>query len=622
MTSFRFIAVTFGALIIAGSSSIGFCADPPVDGQKDCLPETDPNSPRKTKLEGEDTSSTLVVHSDVDKDGDPDVLECWFRGKRVRFLDENDNMTNNDIMGDLAGDCMQVDRDGDSFYDGPDDMNIKWIDDNKDGRAEAQAFAINPNLRQKTSMSGAAHWMVFEDLDDDEVHGYVNWLKDFAFDCWRVPEPVAKAPNFSPDYNGNSIFLKEHAPVWALKDPRFNWENPFAFYDFDGDGCTEQAIRLNDVKTRVKGQKDVLGGYDYDGKYNDCYVTWDLDNDAQRHNEMDFDMTLRFDGADDFDYSKEYKKHPDMRAPEWALTFFRYAEWRKIDEFRYCQHENAYQAIFKPSYKKCWLVFDEDDDDHRWERVELYYGDWQGKTPDPYSVNRFPRGGDDKDTSFGLCGHGQSDTLGDRGEWDQDYSGKGKIYIGTWDQKIHLNGAESGAWTVDLDAKYWGSSPVVGNSSPAKAPKVEEVVLYRDSDNDGFFDTVTYDYDGDQTVDVTINLNDYKLPKPKLINAANLKWQGMHELFKKLSNDSWNEAMLIYQAAWKAGINTPALDNLSIAASTQEKYISAYWLKQNVFRILDKKLSSEAEAQAKLRKDFFSGNFKAVAKTIGERRWN
>ena len=33
-------------------------------------------------------------------------------------------------------------------------------------------------------------------------------------------------------------------PPWMLKDARFNWENPFAFYDFDNDGCTEMAIRF------------------------------------------------------------------------------------------------------------------------------------------------------------------------------------------------------------------------------------------------------------------------------------------------------------------------------------------------------------------------------------------
>src|SRR5262245_36115558 len=239
MTTSRLIVATLGVMLLLGGASHRAAAAAEEKGQQECLPETDPASPRKSMLEGTDTSSTQVIQKDEDKDGDPDVLECWFRGHRVRFLDENDNMTQNDVMGDLAGDCMQVDRDGDGYYDGPDDMNIKWIDDDNDGRAEAQAFAINPNLKQKTPLTSAAHWMVFEDLDDDEVHGYVNWLKDFAFDCWRVPEPVAKAPNFSPDYNGNSVFLKEHAPVWALKDPRYNWENPFAFYDFDGDGCTE-----------------------------------------------------------------------------------------------------------------------------------------------------------------------------------------------------------------------------------------------------------------------------------------------------------------------------------------------------------------------------------------------
>ena len=41
-------------------------------------------------------------------------------------------------------------------------------------------------------------------------------------------------------------------------------------------------------------------------------------------------------------------------------------------------------------------------------------------------------------TTGGLPGNSQSDTLGDRGEWDEDNSGKGKIYVGRWDGKLSV----------------------------------------------------------------------------------------------------------------------------------------------------------------------------------------
>jgi len=44
----------------------------------------------------------------------------------------------------------------------------------------------------------------------------------------------------------------------------------------------------------------------------------------------------------------------------------------------------------------------------------------------------------------GLGGHPQADSLGDRGEFDRDNSGGGKLYAGVFDRKLHLS-APSGA---------------------------------------------------------------------------------------------------------------------------------------------------------------------------------
>jgi hypothetical protein len=46
-----------------------------------------------------------------------------------------------------------------------------------------------------------------------------------------------------PDYRGHGLFPKIHRPQQSLPDLRLNWENPFAFYDKDGDGLIEMAKR-------------------------------------------------------------------------------------------------------------------------------------------------------------------------------------------------------------------------------------------------------------------------------------------------------------------------------------------------------------------------------------------
>jgi rhamnogalacturonyl hydrolase YesR len=566
-----------------------------------CLPETDPNSPRRSRLQLDNPLSGEVVRIDADGDGDPDILETWWNWKCSRWFDENDDMKEIDLRGDMVDDSVQIDRDGDGYYDGPDDMNIDWVDNDNDGDADLQVIAINPSKTQPAIQAASSHYMIFEDVDDDNVHGYINW-ENFDFPCWRF---TGKG-NFSPDYNGNSIFLKEHLPAFAISDPRYNWENPFAFYDFDDDGATEMAIRFCDGKIQ-----DSDSQWHYDGLLEESFVTYDLDNDAQRNNEMDYDMTLRFADGKKLDYNRFINKFPKLKAADWILPYFRYTNWRMIDELVYVPHGKCYDEIFKPEWGRVWLVFDEDDDDHRWERVEMYY------PGDPYITSRW---GENK--GRGLPGHPQSDTLGDRGEYDEDYSGKGKLYIGKWDGKIHLYGAEWGAWLVDYGARYWGSWPVTGDSSPERADKVEELIQYYDTNENGFFDRITYDYDGDKKVDFEVSLlkyKDEKNPEPdkcEIIEPSAEKWQGMHELFQEISEKSWQEALFLYRVIWKKGLNTAELDDLAICSSTNEKYEHAFWLKEKILRrILPRIDGKNSESVLKF---YYTGDIKGLALFLDE----
>jgi len=231
----------------------------------------------------------------------------------------------------------------------------------------------------------------------------------------------------------------------------------------------------------------------------------------------------------------------------------------------------------------------------------------------------------------GLGGHPQADSLGDRGEFDRDNSGGGKLYVGVFDRKLHLSGAEWGAWTVDKNAEFHG-----GWKTPSPKPlaaKVEEVVKYTDTDGNGFLDTVEFDYDGDRTFDFRVSLLDYRTavgPAPDqapLIDTRAAGWRGLNEAYTKVANQSWQEALAVYRAAWKRGLTTPEMDRLANAGSVAERHANAYWIKEKAFREIRSRLKAARVAEPPqaamldaLEKDltrlYYLGRFDEYAKKI------
>ncbi|MDT5272384.1 MAG: hypothetical protein QOH49_4570, partial [Acidobacteriota bacterium] len=192
-------------------------------------------------------------------------------------------------------------------------------------------------------------------------------------------------------------------------------------------------------------------------------------------------------------------------------------------------------------------------------------------------------------------------SLGDRGEWDRDNSGGGKLYVGVFDRKLHLAGAEWGAWLVDKNGEFHGG--VKTPSPKPSAPRVEEVVRYTDTDGNGFLDTVEYDYEGDRKVDLKVSLLDYRTaerPHPDevpLIDTQREGWKGLHENFKRVAGQSWQEALQVYRAAWRRGLTTHKTDALAFAATIGERHDHAYWLKEKIFRQLRARLQEVARAE-------------------------
>jgi hypothetical protein len=576
---------------------------------------------RKTALKSA-TPSDEIVRLDIDGDGKPDILERWWNGKRVRWLDENGDLSPTDTRGDQVADVMQIDKNGDGIYDSALDISIKWADNDGDGRADLQAF-VTQGREWATGKWNAAesHWMVYIDVEKDGVLGWIDWGKyDFGNDNWGYTGTT----DWLPDYNGDSVFLKVHRPPQSLPDPRLNWENPFAFYDFDNDGVSEMAMRwLDPVPALDKGMTNLSG------VLSEAFATFDLDNDSTQGNETDYDMSLRGAGGPGIPYRSFVHKYPALKGNPKFDACFEWNNWRQIDELMYMPHDKSYDAFFTAGWTTMYFVFDEDDDDHRWERVEMYYpmhGFGGPKEIDLYSTKRWRRGNYAEldmvapDQRPGINGHPQADSLGDRGEFDEDNSGGGKLYPGVFDRKLHLAGAEWGAWTVDKNAEFHG-----GNRTPSpkpNAPRVEEVVKYTDTDKNGFLDTIEYDYDGDRTIDLRVSLLDYRTgqnPHPDvvgLIDTHKQGWKGLNQLFTSMANQSFQEALVVYRAAWRRGLTTPEIDKLANASSIGERYRNGYWIKEKIFREIRAQVKHDKTLEKELIRLYYLGLFDEYARRI------
>jgi hypothetical protein len=577
---------------------------------------------RKTALKST-TPSDEIVRLDINKDGKPDILERWWNGKRVRWLDENGDMLPTDTRGDQVADVMQIDKNGDGLYDSPLDINIKWADNDRDGRADLQVFVTQGREWSNGKYDpGESHWMVFVDVEKDGVLGWLDWeTYDFGNDNWGY----TGVTDWLPDYNGDAVFLKVHRPPQSLPDPRLNWENPFAFYDFDNDGASEMAIRWLDPVPPL--DKDVTK---LTGVLSEAFATFDLDNDSTKGNETDYDMSLRGAGGPGIPYRSFVHKYPALKGNPKFDGCFQWNNWRQIDELMYMPHEKSYDSFFTARWASMYFVFDEDDDDHRWERVEMYYpmhGFGGPKEIDLYSTKKWRRGNYAElamvaeNERPGISGHPQADSLGDRGEFDEDNSGGGKLYVGVFDRKLHLAGAEWGAWTVDKNAEFHG-----GNKTPSPkplAPRVEEVVKYTDTDQNGFLDTIEYDYDGDRTIDFKVSLLDYRTPSNPhpdvvpLIDTHKERWQGLNILFGKISNQSFQEALMVYRAAWRRGLTTPEIDKLASASAIGERYDHGYWLKEKIFREIRARIR-QTPLEKELTRLYYTGQFEEYARRIAE----
>ena len=539
-----------------------------------------------------------VEYIDLNGDGKSDAIKSvTVNDTPILWLDDDGNMKEGDIEGDMINDCLLIDRNKDGIYGGQGDLIIDWVDTDDDGKADMQIVIEYPK-KNTGEVWPNGHYMIMRDLDKDNIFNYINW-NDFSLRCWDKNGVC----DFYEDYSGQTMFMKIHTSTYDIKDLRLNWENPFLFYDEDGDGLTEMAIRFVDspkIKDRSKPSNSYVNRQ-LEGRIDWVSMAVDLDNDNGPGNEFDFDFTIGFQGKG-FDYTDQVHKVNNLRGMPEADKFFMDPRYRQLTEFLYPDHKSAKEMIFKRGeWSRVNFVYDEDDDCGRWERVEFY------DPLDPFKIG-WKNGGIDNNK--------QSDAAGDRGEWDMDNSGKGKLYVGKFDGRLHLYGAEWGCWRIDQNANYyqgWDRMWMGMDRQPGKFGTVK----YTDKDDNGFFDYIEYDLDGDKKFEMTIDLKALGLDdRCELIDISIFKYKDYTSMMKKMSKSMWKNAMTAVQVAHKYNVQTLWYAKLMQALSVRQQYNNGYWLQFYIYKDLEHTFMQKGD-QEKLKQltvAYYSGNWKSMLK--------
>ena len=252
---------------------------------------------------------------------------------------------------------------------------------------------------------------------------------------------------------------------------------------------------------------------------------------------------------------------------------------------------------FAGKWQRAIFAWDEDDDCGRWERVELYD-----------NVDAFKIGSN----QGGLDNNPQADVSGDRGEWDEDFSGGGNIYIGRFDGRIHLYGAERGAWRIDQNTRYFqGFNRSWQNTAPGRFATVE----YLDENDNGFLDCIQYDLDGDHNYEVRVSLAELGLDDScEVLDVSKMKYKDYIRLFKKVSDGMWRRAQAARKVAGKYGLELHWYAKLQDAHSLRERYHNGWWLQFYIYKDLEDRFirTGDSESLRRLNHAYYSGNWKEM----------
>lgn len=394
----------------------------------------------------------------------PQGWEAYF--KQAFCAGEGKNPWNPE-RADWGSYTLLIDKDDCGRFDSLGDFCYRAFDLNGDGAPEAEYYHLFPG----------EEWCPYSNKFVVNVNGErdLSYL-DFLSLTYPDEQIYDAGGKYRMNVHGSGFFLNSYSLY-----PKTSWETPIAWYDFDFDGKTDMVMRVGDTANNEIAASGGLrsGEMRYSGKASEFELAFELNGNTSEERYHSLDLALSFYNyhAPDLDYTQYTDTAACFLPLKGSEPFYgALLETRCQVKRQYLPYlDGAKIGLSHPGWEACFLLFDEDDDDCRWEEM---FSNHEGH-------------GEKADflwTNF-------SDHLGDRTEKDPDCAGKGKLYISPMDGKIHLFRAKYAWWEIDYLGLFKGSKDHPFETEGPMPPKglLYHRVRYFDTDQNGFIDTIRYE---------------------------------------------------------------------------------------------------------------------------------
>lgn len=352
--------------------------------------------------------------------------------------------------GDKDSDCYVVDYGG----DGTVDRIVDYIDNDSDNDPDEMDIRYFEKGELRSVWCGV-------DLDDDSS-------------MWDL-EAYEYSHNFfrSDPYGNEMIYMNKFDPE------RGQWvpisECPFAFYDTDGDGCSEVVVRVSASPLSFDPSTDPDYANDagrYRGQWSpdmqrmgvsNIRYSFDIDNRSGKDMPLHYDCGFNLVGRTAYDVPGMKHANRLRRPPQITIVI-------PHDRLRaFCDQFEADQTGFtwQENHDDTIAIGDAPDPklDYRWEGV---FWIWE---------RRFMENTGGPNQKWNV-----------RREWSRRPSSRREVYYSKADHRLHLYGAEEG-W---IQIGHFSGLGAIGE------------VRMHDTDNNGFFDRWEV-YLGDSPVPVRVS---------------------------------------------------------------------------------------------------------------------